>query len=191
MKIFKYQDYEHYRKVQIEANRAKYHCQWVGIETIEEIHRIIGHAKKILCHGVRNGGEMSVFNQLFKPEHIVGTDISPTVKKLEETFEVYEHDFHDRLVDYVDYFDLVYTNSFDHSYAPKLALSTFNEQLVVGGYLVVELMTGEDNGSCEMDPLEISVQEYKELVRDMGHLVVSDFSARYAHGRSHIIVSKK
>lgn len=190
MKVFKYQDYNHYLEVQIEANKAKFHCQWVGHETIEEIYRLV-RAKKILCHGVRNGGEMFVFDALYEPEHIVGTDIAPTVNKLEEKFEVYQHDFHDRLIDYVDYFDLVYTNSFDHSYAPRVALSTFNEQLVVGGHLAIELMVGDNNGSCEMDPLEISIEEYKELLKEIDHVVTSEFDTEYVHGRGHVIVSKK
>jgi SAM-dependent methyltransferase len=191
MKIYKYEGYHHYKTKQIAANVQKLHCQWVTNETVELLHKKVENVKTILCHGVRNGGELRMFNEVFEPDHIVGTDISPTVVNLKDEFEVYEHDFHDELSNYVNHFDLVYTNSLDHSYAPRVALSTFNNQLRENGYLVVELMIGDNNRSCEMDPLEISVDEYKELLKELNHKIIDEFIAEYKHGTSHIVVSRK
>jgi len=190
MKVFKYRDYKHYKKAQIEANIEKYVYAWVDTETVEKIKKYVKKADKILCHGVRNGAELKYFNEVYSPSHIVGTDISPTVNRIKD-FEVYEVDFHDP-IKYTDYFDIVYTNSFDHSYAPRKALETFNDQLTVGGYLVVELPTGADNHSNEMDPLMIEKEEYLEMLQDINHKIIMDFRMEYNEYReSLVILSKK
>jgi SAM-dependent methyltransferase len=190
MKIFKYRDYKHYKKAQIDANIEKYHRAWINTGTVEQIKKYVKKADKILCHGVRNGAELKYFDEVYNPSHIVGTDISPTVNRIKD-FEVYEVDFHDP-IKYTDYFDIVYTNSFDHSYAPRKALETFNDQLTVGGYLVVELPIGVDNQSNEMDPLMIEKEEYLEMLQDINHKIIMDFRIEYNEYReSLVILSKK
>ena len=189
MKVFKYRDYKHYKKAQIDANIEKYHRSWINTGTVEQIKKYVKKADKILCHGVRNGSELKYFDEVYSPSHIVGTDISPTVNRIKD-FEVYEVDFHDP-IKYTDYFDIVYTNSFDHSYAPRKALETFNDQLTVGGYLVVELPIGDDNQSNEMDPLMIEKEEYLEMLQDINHKIIVDFRMEYDENRGAVVILSK
>ena len=190
MKVFKYKNYAHYKKSQIDANIKKLNSVWAGIECIKCIQAYVETADKILCHGVRNGKELEFFDEVYNPSHIVGTDISPTVNEIEK-YEVYQTDFHDP-IKYIDYFDIVYTNSFDHSYAPRVALKTFNDQLKIGGHLVIELPLGVDNNSTEMDPLEIERKEYIELLNEIDHEVIGIMNFRYNEDReSTVVVSKK
>ena len=53
-------------------------------------------------------------------------------------------------------FDIVYSNSFDHAYDPTKAILAWKDQLTTDGVLVIELMTGVENISRPVDPLEIS-----------------------------------
>lgn len=190
MKVFKYENYAHYKKSQIDANVKKLHCVWAGKECIKCIQAYVETADKILCHGVRNGKELEFFDEVYNPSHIVGTDISPTVNEIEK-YEVYQTDFHDP-IKYTDYFDIVYTNSFDHSYAPRVALKTFNDQLKIGGHLVIELPLGVDNHSTEMDPLMIERKEYIELLNEIDHELVGMFDIEHEPDReATVVVSKK
>lgn len=189
MELFKYRDYNHYRRSQIDANKRKYDWVWVHKKSIQDLKENIT-AKKILCHGVRNGAELKYFNEVFSPDHIVGTDISPTVNIIKDEFEVYEIDFHEELK-YKEYFDLVYSNCLDHSYDPKKALKVWSDQLVVGGHLVVEIMLGINNQSNETDPCEIDVDEYEELLDKINHKVKLKIKSWGPIGESMIVVSKK
>lgn len=188
MNIYKYYSYEDYVKVQTEANHKKLHCSWVSLTTVKAIANRTEQVNNIICHGSRRGTELEYFARCYPEANIIGTDISDTSTRFKNTVQ---HDFHEIREDWIDKFDLVYSNSFDHAYDPCKALDTWIGQLNKNGILCVELMIGEDNNSTEMDPLEISEEEYRELIAERNHEVIWRFGISEDHGRSVCYMSKK
>lgn len=161
MKIYKYDNYNEYVDAQTEANIKKIKNVWVTKETIEKIHTIQPNATHILCHGTRNGAEQKYFKNFYPNAEIIGTEISHTATNFEMTVQ---HDFHDQKEEWIDKFDIVYSNSFDHSYDPEKSLSTWRDQIKYDGTLYLEIMLGIDNVSKKSDPLEITEDELEELI---------------------------
>ena len=61
MKVFKYEDYDHYVKAQTEGNKRKIDNVYVDSKVVDAIAKLKGEAKTILCHGTRNGAEQKMF----------------------------------------------------------------------------------------------------------------------------------
>ena len=188
MNIYKYDSYEEYVKVQTEANHEKLHRSWVSFTTMRAISNRVKEVNNIICHGSRRGTELEYFRECYPEANIIGTDISDTATLFENTVQ---HDFHDVREDWIDKFDLVYSNSFDHSYDPCKALDTWIDQLNENGVLCVELMKGVDNESSKMDPLEISEEEYISLIKERNHEVTHRFEILAKQGNSVCYMSKK
>lgn len=65
------------------------------------------------------------------------------------------------------FFDLVYSNSLDHSFDPKLALTVWLEQLNPTGKLVIELSSGHSPlHSNWMDPFGVKPEYFPYLLVD-------------------------
>lgn len=188
MKIFQYENYDHYKRVQVEANRKKLHWVWCSRSTLEKIRENHPDANTILCHGARNGTEVKWFRELYPDAEVIGTDISPTANNF---FNMVEWDFHERNEEWVGKFDIVYSNSFDHSYDPHKSLNTWFEQLSLTGVLCLELPVGINNRSCETDPLQIRQSEVLEIANNNG------FNGEIVHfiygsiGRSRLLILKR
>ena len=161
MKIWPYNSYNQYVQEQIKANKRKLFRVWADSEVLYKIKKYKEDAQYILCHGVRNGEELNIFSAIYNPEVILGTEISPTADRFENTVQ---HDFHNERVDWVNKFDIVYTNSFDHAYNPNKCINVWKKQLREEGILVIEKTVGRHNKSKPSDPLEISDEEFKELI---------------------------
>ena len=63
MKLYKFEDYEHYKKEQVKANVRKLDWTWIQEDTISKIKNFKPNANKILCHGVRNAKELEFFSK--------------------------------------------------------------------------------------------------------------------------------
>ena len=63
------------------------------------------------------------------------SDISDTATNFENSIQ---WDFHDENPDWLGKFDFVYTNSLDQSWKPKLALSTWLNQIKNDGIVIIE-----------------------------------------------------
>jgi hypothetical protein len=160
MKLYKYDSYSQYKEIQIEANKRKIDWVWVQEESMKAI-RDYRDADTILCHGSRNGTELDYFRKYYSLEEIVGTDISPTAKQYPNMMQ---WDFHDPNYHWIGHFDIVYSNSLDHSPTPKKAVARWLEQINEGGNVFIEW--GEDHGEhrqTEIDPFGASLDEYREL----------------------------
>lgn len=188
MNIYKYDSYEDYVKAQTEANHKKLHCSWVSFTTTRAISNRVKEVDNIICHGSRRGTELEYFSDCYPEATIIGTEISDTASSFENTIQ---HDFHEVREDWLGKFDIVYSNSFDHSYDPCKALDTWIDQLNENGVLCVELMKDVDNKSTEMDPLEISEEEYIELIKERNHEVFYRFEILAKQGNSVCYMSKK
>ena len=116
MKLWKYKDYDEYVKVQTEGNVQKLKNVWADQKVFDIIATYKPDAKDIICHGTRNGAELDMFKKAIPSlYYIVGTEISHTAKQFPNTIQ---HDFHEQIQSYVNKFDIVYSNSLDHSYNP-------------------------------------------------------------------------
>lgn len=190
MMIYPYKSYEEYLAEQIKANKAKIGNLWVHVDTIEAIAVNFPRksVSKVICHGTRNGTEMEYFLQQYPLlEEIIGTEISDTADKFEHTVQ---HDFHEEREEWVGQFDIVYSNSLDHSYDPVKALTTWTRQLNPGGALCVELMLGNSNVVTPSDPLSINDEEYLEIIKKFGHVPIAIFKVECNNSESRCYVSR-
>jgi len=165
MKIWKYDSYEDYVKAQTRANVSKIQKIWVQESTIDTIKAKIPMANNILCHGTRNAAEQKFFKNKYPMANILGTEISYTASDFPMTVQ---HDFHEVKKEWVGLYDIVYSNSFDHSYDPEKCMKTWANQLSDNGSLCIELQGGDNNRSKETDPLELSYDDLIELTENNG-----------------------
>jgi len=166
MKIYKYKDYKEYVDIQTSTNKLKINNIWVEEDTIKKIKKLCPAAKVILCHGTRNAAEQKLFSKYYTDSIILGTEISDTALSFPMTIK---HDFHEPLPIFNQNCDIIYSNSFDHSYDPSKCLETWANQRSPEANLFIELMISEvDNKSNISDPLEISKEEFKSLCLDIG-----------------------
>jgi hypothetical protein len=169
MKLYNYKDHDEYIREQTRANVIKLNKVWVNKKTIALIKSKVNYATNILCHGTRNAAEQKLFLEQYPDANIIGTEISHTASDFIMTVQ---HDFHEVNYEWLDKFDIVYSNSFDHSYDPNKSLSAWKDQLNQSGSLFIELMTGDDQKSKSTDPLEINEKEFKDLSTSLGLNVV-------------------
>ena len=169
MKLWKYKNYEEYVKVQTDGNVSKLKNIWVDETCIKNIAEIKPLAKNIICHGTRNGTEQKLFKKYIPAAKVIGTEISHTANQFENTIE---HDFHNPIKEYIGKFDILYSNSLDHSYDPEKCIKTWIEQINTEGILCIDLAQGREMVSRELDPLEISTDELINMLRH-------DFKLKY------------
>lgn len=139
IEYIKNDSYEEYVVNQTNINKAKINNKWVREENIIDIKKYCDKKgilpKKILCHGTRNGIEITFFQKHFPQSEVIGTEISDTATQFSNTIC---WDFHNINEDWINTFDIVFTNSWDHSYDLEKATTTWIEQLNKTGFLVLE-----------------------------------------------------
>ena len=176
MEIYKYKDYEEYKKKQIEANVRKLDRTWVDPASLKNVMKYIQDncnvtPKTILCHGTRRGLEQEYILDYFKDIkdlEVIGTEISHTATQFPNTIEWDCHDVKDEWVGNVD---IIYSNSFDHSIKPKECLDTWMSCLKENGICVIEYSTHTDHKMCETDPFAATLHEYRDLIQEKYEIV--------------------
>ena len=186
MKIYNYESYDEYVEEQTKANKKKITNVWVRENVLSIIKMYYKTPDIILCHGTRNAAEQKIFKKFYPEAKIMGTEISETASQFPNTIN---HDFHEELPQYVGKCDIVYSNSFDHSYDPEKCMKTWVGQVKEGGHLFLELMIGYENRSKASDPLEISRQEVINLAEKQGMKYLITETGRI--GQSELLVFKK
>lgn len=164
MNVYKYNDYTDYVKCQQDANIRKKNSHWVQEKDIELLVDYMNKNnidnKKILCHGTRAGYEQKFFkNHVVNLEYILGTEISETATEFEDTIQ---HDFHIMKDEWENYFDIIYTNSWDHSYDPNKSLDVWINCIKINGYLFIEWNKNNLKNS-KSDPFSSTMEVYKEI----------------------------
>ncbi len=138
-----YADYDTYRRVQEEGNKAKLNAQFVKKSHIFFLADwLAGTGRKVefgLCHGVRRGKEQAWFRRRLPGAEILGTDISATATQFPHTVR---WDFHDRNPDWDGRADFVYSNSWDHAFDPAQAFRAWAECLKPGGVMLLDHTAG-------------------------------------------------
>ena len=191
MKIYQYANHDEYVAAQIEANVRKIKNVWVDRHTIETIAARHDQAQAILCHGTRNATEQRYFLESFPNSEIVGTEISHTAKDFPMTVQ---WDFHEVNPDWIEKFDIVYSNAIDHSYDPTRVLSSWRDQLTANGRLYIEHGYAEtENYSRPSDPLEIHDEEIRYLITSLNMTLLDVFETTGIKGKcpSRVYVVRK
>jgi hypothetical protein len=170
MKIYNYESYEDYVNAQIEGNKRKIKNSYVDPISLGGL---VGHLYEqyslkpstILCHGTRRGLEQQYFLDIYKSlgitPNVIGTEISPTAVDYPNTIQ---WDFHEVKDEWVGVVDLIYSNSFDHSYKPTDCLKAWMSCLSKNGVCVLEYSEECDTKSGKTDPFAASLDEYKEFI---------------------------
>ena len=175
VKIYKYKNYEEYKKTQIFFNKKKINKVWADEETLKIISDFLLEnlkSKKIygLCHGSRNGFEQKYFINKIENSEVLGTDISETAANFENSIV---HDFHEEKKEWLNSFDFIYSNSLDQSYDPRKALYVWLNQIKKDGFIIIE--HSDQHGvlsSGKMDPFGVEANFFPYLITEwFGHLV--------------------
>lgn len=183
MKLFRYGpdgqvDLDLYRRLQTEANKMKIESQWVPEEHIrilaEHVRAKGATVAKGLCHGTRRGNEQQWFRtHLGAGADVIGTEISDTATQFPHTIQ---WDFHEVDPDWAGAMDLIYSNSWDHSYDPEMAFGRWISCLAPGGFLMLDHNWNyEPNRVDAMDPFGITeaglVKMLDRIGAGIGHVV--------------------
>jgi|TARA_X000001388_G_C2228209_1_gene121972 hypothetical protein len=171
MELFKYKNYEDYKKYQIEANIRKINNSYVDPNSLYSllnylIEDLSIKPKLILCHGTRRGLEQQYIIDFLKPlghtPEVIGTEISHTALDYPNTIQ---WDFHNTKPEWVNNTDVIYSNSFDHSCKPQECLDTWMSCLSKEGVCVLEYSPDCDNKSQASDPFAATLDEYKDFIK--------------------------
>jgi len=193
MEIFEYDSYGHYLRSQIEGNLKKIdrivqrNISYVREKTIKEIVKRKKDAERVLCHGTRNAKEQIFFKKYLPNAYVIGSEVSTNAAEFPMTVE---HDFNKIKREWVNSFDILYSNSFDHSITPKETLSVWKNQLNKNGLLFLEHTVFKKNHiSDATDPLKIEKQELIDMIDSIGMNIIEEF--RSATNHAYILVCEK
>jgi hypothetical protein len=129
MKLLSFKSYADYVEAQTKRNKKKIEkvaaaskeLQWIA-DYIKLQNTGVGTG---ICHGVRNGFEVSVLRNLTQAD-VIGTEISDTA---DQFTNVIQWDFHKQKPEWIGKFDFVYSNSWDHSFDPETMLKNWMASL--------------------------------------------------------------
>ena len=192
MEIFKYKDYEDYIQAQIEGNLKKIDRiiktgqSYVRPNVIKNIVERKKDAKRVLCHGTRNANEQKYFLDLLKDSYIIGSEVSTNAEEFPMTVQ---HDFNMVKEEWINSFDIVYSNSFDHSITPFETLKVWKDQLNDSGRLFLEhTVQAKNHISNRTDPLKIEKQELIDMIGKVDMNIVEEFRGRE---KGYVLVCEK
>jgi hypothetical protein len=164
-----------YREIQTAANRHK--IEKVSVRR-ENLARLVEHMRetgpsisRVLCHGTRNGAEQRFFREILPDAEIVGTEISDTATQFPMTVE---WDFHEQRPEWIGAFDLVFSNSWDHTYDPDKLFPVWLAQVASGGALALEWSSVHEAGATPIDPFRSSLENLAALLRKRGGSTFSE-----------------
>lgn len=204
MRVWKYNSYDEYVDTQVKGNLTKYKSHsYVDNKIIGGIVQYVIsnklHPQFGLYHGIRRGFEQQYFIDWFKSQNInvsvLDTEISPTTTKFKNTIQ---WDFHEVKLKWINSIDLIYSNSFDHSYKPTECLKSWMSCLRKDGICVIEYSEICDTKSGITDSFGASLDEYKEFISKEYNILeiltnngIKDFGKSYKGLRYYILISKK
>lgn len=168
--LHKYPDYETYRQVQEEGNKAKLNAQFVQKSHIfylaAYLNASLGKVDFGLCHGVRRGKEQAWFRRkLVGAANVVGTDISETATDFPNTVQ---WDFHEVNPDWTARADFVYSNSWDHAYDPHKAFAAWFDALRPGGMILLDHTGGHLPKSANaLDPFGATEATLTRILKEV------------------------
>lgn len=195
MRVYRYRDYEHYVEQQTLANVEKLNRCWATRDMTNKFAKYYQKIRKdpatILCHGSRNGQEVRWFGEEFPDALTLGTDISYTATKFPNQIQ---WDMQQENPEWIDKWDLIYTNSLDHVIDFIGTLNVICNQLSDDGLFILDytIPRAECNDKPNIsDPLDVSYKELKQGLRGADFEVIQesqyyekeyrDYEKKYPH----------
>jgi hypothetical protein len=169
--VLKQKSTSDYKKIQIQRNllQLSNNASYVDERDIKKISEYLNRSKKTkldgICMGVRDNKEVYYFlKYLKKNSRVIGTDISPTIKKFKHGVMWNFNNYNKR---WKNKFDFVYTNSIDHTTDPKKTFNIWLKYIKKGGFIFVDHNTS--NGKrrqVKTDPCAIETELFPYLILD-------------------------
>lgn len=148
-------DYQQYLKDQITRAESKWGRKWEYDEifkqalrlTIDSVKKEIGEPKDICCMGCRQGTEVFEFKERFPKAKVYGVDITDNIDSIRTHLDVHieKQDFNKLPDNWENKFDLIFSNSLDHSYEPRRTINEWARVTRSGGHMLLELSTTPEN----------------------------------------------
>lgn len=172
MRTYQYKNYDEYVEKQTFYNKQKLHWDFLDHNSINFIASKNMFASYIICHGTRSGKEQQYFKEILGPtSYVIGTEISETATQFPMTVQ---HDFAIPKSEWINKFDILYSNSFDHSFDPYRTMNTWIDQINDNGKMYIEWSQTENDSNSEMDPCAGSLKEFEIFLREY-NLIFSKF----------------
>lgn len=177
---YEHKDYDRYIDVQrkLTAKKTGYgniYFSWCTEDMIvhvnELIHKYIDSIRSIVCHGCRCGTEVDVLQRLNPDVKVYGTDLYGEAYRFDRTYFM-EMDFDIIPEEWIGYFDVVYSNSIDHSRNPINTLLAWKAELREGGICFVDFEWGR--GVSREDCFHLDGIDYESEINDIADKVGMD-----------------
>ena len=163
MKVYKYKSYDEYVARQTLTNKRKLDWKFTGRNRIQWIKNYREEASNIICHGTRAGIEQQDFKDLYPEAFVIGSEISDTATKFPMTIQ---HDFAVIREEWIGKFDILYSNSFDHSFNPNITIETWKDQLSPNGRMFIEWNVVQNKKSIPSDPVSGNLEQFKDFLNN-------------------------
>jgi hypothetical protein len=146
-----------------EVFKAGFKITWDGVKDI------IGKPKEIGCMGIRNGAEYFEFQEYLPYAVVYGIDILDKVKDVGGNCFCY--DFNRLPKDWKNKFDLLFSNSLDHSYEVYETLKEWSRVTKKDGYLLLQLTpnsmpSSPDRYGFDMEDTEELFKNFEIIKKD-------------------------
>jgi hypothetical protein len=165
--LYNHEDLNTYREIQIIANKAKLGLCFARESNLVALCNFLSvrgvKIRRVLCHGTRNGAEQKYFKRRLPSAEIVGTEISDNAEQFPMTIQ---WDFHEVKPKWIGAFDLIYSNSWDHTYDPAKLFPAWLSCLASGGALALEWTVehGQDHTNV-IDPFGADFPALRRLLK--------------------------
>ena len=178
MKTWEFENYDAYLEHQNKVTLQKNDWVYAQKHTISKIAQYKGfNVRNILCHGTRAAGEQSYFKELYPSAYIIGSEICETAEDYPMTIK---WDFNRTNYEWIGKFDIVYTNSFDHSITPFVTLGIWKRQLNPSGTLFLEYAQNQSRYHPN-DPLDATDEEVRKMIIDNGMVIKDELTEDVKH----------
>lgn len=188
MEVYKFKNYEEYIEMQKRVNAEKVGWVYVKKSTIKQISEDSPYAIKILCHGTRAAAEQKFFKEFLPQSTPLGTEIGENALDYPMTIQ---HDFNKPIPGWHGEFDIVYSNSIDHSIDPSETIRVWKNQLTENGKMYIEYSEQQSVPNYPQDPLHASAAEIKNLLQEQGLVIVGEITKDVKAGGIVFICKKK
>lgn len=177
MEQYEHKNYDWYVAVQRKLTARKTNhgqgCMtWIDKDGLKKVNDLIHvYARKVrtvVCHGCRSGIEVNVLQKLNPDARVYGTDLYGDAFLYDRTY-FREMDFDTVPVEWINYFDVVYSNSIDHSRNPINTLMSWKAELKRHGICFVNFHWGR--GLSREDCFHLDPKRYNEEIMEIGETV--------------------
>ena len=188
MEVYKFKTYEDYIDMQKKVNAEKVGWVYVKKSTIQQIANDNPFAVDILCHGTRAAAEQEYFKEFLPQSTPLGTEIGENALRYPMTIQ---HEFNKAIPEWIGKFDIVYSNSIDHSIDPHETIRVWRDQLKDSGKMYIEYSEQQSVPNYPQDPLHASAAEIKNLLQEEGLVIVGNIKDGVKAGGIVFICKKK